>query len=399
MSSINNVPARPREIERDARALQKFFGMKYTQALRVVEHPLAQGLLGERICARDVIRVLTKHRALSTPDPDSNERIPHLGANGLWSADKYPLETSTDDDYLRVVLAAEVLRMFDRTAEPNPDAGSYELKHTVEEFLGEHLGDFSYIPNGTAIWAAAVVGIPVGGHTSDALSPNAAFGLGSEQVDYTRRMRRSAGTQRANVRAHHHRPPGYTFLQRALEEYRATGKTPARWDGFDADAAPRTSPFHEWLVAQAGPGEHGSRARLAGDYAAGFREGDHGVAKQPEDFVSIMHELHADEALIEAAREAIIDWARSSPESTGIRTELISDSTSEHDGWGAGAGDTERYAFRCPCGQGSIAEEHENTPGFREHDRWIVCDICRQEWQFVDGLPTRAWRLEPLAAA
>ena len=398
MSNTNNAPVRRREIERDVRKLQKFSGMKYTQALRVIEHPLAQGILGERICARDVIRVLTEHPVLSTLDPDSDERITHLGADGLWSADSYPLKTSTEDDYLRVVLAAEVLRMFEPTAEPNSVAGSYDLKHTVEEFLAEHLHDFSYIHNGTAIWAGAAVGIPIGEDQSARQSPNADFGLVAEQVDYARRMRRSAGAQRNNVRAHQHRPPGYTFLQRAFEEYRTSRKNPGRWDGVDADAAPRTSRFHEWLVAQASPGEYGSRARLADDYAAGVRDGDHGVAEQPEELIGILQGLRADEAIVEAGREAIIDWARTAPESTGIRTELISSSSADHDGWGAGAGDTERYAFRCPCGQGSIAEEHENTPGFREHDRWFDCDTCRKEWQFVDGLPTREWRLEPLRA-
>lgn len=71
----------------------------------------------------------------------------------------------------------------------------------------------------------------------------------------------------------------------------------------------------------------------------------------------------------------------------------------DHQGWGAGSGDTERYKFECPCGRGVIVEEHENTPGFREHDRWIECDTCRAEWQFVEGLSTRGWRLEPLRAA
>ncbi|GGL07866.1 hypothetical protein JOE58_002603 [Curtobacterium luteum] len=398
MSDTNNIPARPREIERDARALQKFSGMKYTQALRAVEHPLAQGILGERICTRDIIRVLTAHPALSTDAAGADERITHLGRNGLRSADQSPLELSSEHDYLSVVLAAEVLRAFSATDAPNSDAGSYGLKHTVEEFLGEYLPDFSYVSNGTTIWAAAAVGIPVRGHTTDTDDPNANFGLPSDQVNYARRMRRSSGGQRDSIRAHHHRPPGYTFLQGALTEWRDSRTAPGRWDGVDENAAPRTSPFHKWLVAQAGPGDMGSRARLADDYAAGFRDGDHGVAQQPEHLIGILRALNADEAFLDAAREAIVDWARTSPDSTGIRTELISSSRDDHDGWGAGSGDTERYTYRCPCGRDTIIEEHENTSGFREHDHWFGCDICRQEWQFVDGLPTREWRIEPRRA-
>lgn len=51
------------------------------------------------------------------------------------------------------------------------------------------------------------------------------------------------------------------------------------------------------------------------------------------------------------------------------------------------------------AGRGSIIEEHDNTPGLRKHDHRIDCDTCHAEWQLVDRLPTREWRLEPLRAA
>jgi hypothetical protein len=396
MTNTNDISSRQREVERDARALAKFSGMKYTRALRLIEHPLAQGILGERFCARDVIRVLTEHPVLSRPGADPNNRSTHLGSDGLWSAGEYPLEVSTEDDYLSVVLTAEVLRMFNRTAVSNSDASSYGLKHTAEEFLGEYLQGFSYITNGTAIWAAAVLDIPVAPDAAEEQGPNADFGLVSEQVDYARRMRRSAGAERERVRAHHHRPPGYAHLRRVLEEYAESGKAPERWGGIDDEAEPTTSPFHEWLAAQAGPGELGSRALLAGHYRAGFRDGDHGVAKQPEDLISILRNLGADEAFIEAGHRAVVEWGLTSPESIGIRTERMYDSRDVHGGWGAGSGDAERYEYRCPCGHGKIVEEHDNVPGFREHDHFIICGTCTTEWRFVDGLPTRSWRIEPI---
>jgi len=402
-NSTKPISARPREIERDARAWAKFSGMKYTQALRLMEHPLAQGILGDRLCARDVIRILTEHATISAQDAASGDRIAHLGANGLRSAHEHPLEISTEDDYLTVVLTAEVLRMFDRTEKPNSDAYSYGLKHTAEQFLGEHLADFSYVANGTAIWAAATLGIPIAPSSPDEPTLNADFGLVSEQVDYARRMRRSSGSQRERIRAHHFRPPGYAYLRHALEIYKATGQIPARWNGVDENAEPMTSPFHQWLVSQidrnGGLGESGSRERLAGDYEAGFRTGDHSAAQQPEELIHILRGLNADEQFIEMARVAIVDWARTAPESIGIRTELTSDSRDTHSGWGAGSGDTERYEYLCPCGHGRIIEEHDNVPGFREHSHAIACEVCRTEWQFVDGLSTRNWRIEPIRAA
>lgn len=33
----------------------------------------------------------------------------------------------------------------------------------------------------------------------------------------------------------------------------------------------------------------------------------------------------------------------------------------------------------CPCRAGSILEEHDNIPGFREHDLKLMCDVCREE--------------------
>lgn len=300
---------------------------------------------------------------------------------------------------MSVVLAAEVLRLFNHTGTATGGSGSYGVKHTMERFFQAHLPQFGYVANGTAIHAAAALGIPLAANPADRLDPNATFGLVPEQIAYVDRVLEDRQKKNSTVRGRHHRPSGLAFLERAFDEYHATGKQPARWNGLDEDPAPLTSPFHEWLIAQAGPGDFGSRALLAADYAAGLRDSDHAVARQPEELISILRTIGAHETVVEAGKDAIIDWARTAPQSTGIRTELSDNSRWDHEGWGAGSGDTERYKFDCPCGRGSIIEEHENTPGFREHHRWIDCEICRAEWQFVEGLSTREWRLEPLRAA
>ena len=410
MTNLNHDQAR--EFQRDARAWSTFSGMKYTAALRLMQHPLAQGILGERISARAVISVLTEHPVLSelvwdTDDSSdvfqTEERVTHLGETGLWDADERPLQCTRDDDYLVVVLTAEVLRMFAPASQPHEDAYSYNLKHTVEEFLGEYLGEFSYVANGTAIWAAAALGILVAENAPGEHNRNANLSLESLQVEYARRMRRNLRGSGTEIRAHHHRPPGYLFLLRALERYRDTGVAPARWDGVDHDADPLTSPFHEWLVAQvAGSderGKPGSRELLAYDYRAGINDGDHSIAFEPEDLVRMLGELAADAAFLDAARDAVLDWARTSPESSGIRTELIDGGMSEHSGWGAGAGDVEYYEYKCPCGESRIVEDHDNIPGFREHDVQIICDRCVVDWRFVPGRPVSRWRLEPMPAA
>ena len=64
-----------------------------------------------------------------------------------------------------------------------------------------------------------------------------------------------------------------------------------------------------------------------------------------------------------------------------VRTKVVSRSSDEVAGWGAGAGDMERVVFACPCGDGEVVEEHDNVPGFREHSVNLWCDRCRGEWE------------------
>ena len=60
--------------------------------------------------------------------------------------------------------------------------------------------------------------------------------------------------------------------------------------------------------------------------------------------------------------------------------------------YGAGEGTEEKYIYECPCGEGEIIEEHTNVPGFRDHDVYMRCDKCSQEWKIVGT--SHGWSVE-----
>ena len=63
-----------------------------------------------------------------------------------------------------------------------------------------------------------------------------------------------------------------------------------------------------------------------------------------------------------------------------MRTKRIIAKCEQYSGYGAGAGDTEYYEYECPCGKGTIIEEHDNIPGFREHSVYLHCTTCSKEY-------------------
>ena len=79
-----------------------------------------------------------------------------------------------------------------------------------------------------------------------------------------------------------------------------------------------------------------------------------------------------------------------------MEKKLIYSSQEDHPGYGAGSGDTEVYHYECPCGKGLIIEEHDNIPGFREHDVYFSCDECRKKYQFDTSSGVRNWQLIPI---
>lgn len=76
-----------------------------------------------------------------------------------------------------------------------------------------------------------------------------------------------------------------------------------------------------------------------------------------------------------------------------MRTKLVSQKTEDHSGYGAGEGTTEYYEYECPCGNGRIVEEHDNIPGFRAHDMYLLCEKCRKSYVIDTSLGIRNWRI------
>lgn len=76
-----------------------------------------------------------------------------------------------------------------------------------------------------------------------------------------------------------------------------------------------------------------------------------------------------------------------------MRTKQIYADENFHCGYGAGSGYIERYKYLCPCGKGEIIEEHDNIPGFRDHDVYLCCPECEKKYQFDLTKGVRNWEL------
>lgn len=379
MTSSNHT--QNREFQKDARAWADFAGTKYTAALRQVSSPLTQGFLGEPVSARGLIAALDDHELVGSRGGDSV-----LGENGYRS--ETPWHFNGETDFIELALIADMLRMFTPTSgTTTPEVSSYSLKHTAEQFLRPHC---SFVSNGRLIWAAAALGLEI--MIPDGAGPNLLIGVSEREHDYVRRMVDPGRTQ---PRADHYRPASYAQLQATLAQAAAGEPITGRWDR--STVVVEEAPFHAWLSRQAGRDD--VVGDLARDYSASVRNSDHRIAHTPDELLAILHETSHSPAAYDAATTAITEWMSPAPSPTLLRTERISRSEYDHEGWGAGAGDVERYDYLCPCGDGRIVEEHDNIPGFREHDVRIVCEKCRAEWRFADGRTVRDWRLEPIVAA
>lgn len=65
----------------------------------------------------------------------------------------------------------------------------------------------------------------------------------------------------------------------------------------------------------------------------------------------------------------------------------------QHLEYSAGVGDTEYYEYECPCGKGTIIEEHDNIPGFRNHSVYLHCDLCSGKYFIDTSAGIRNWRI------
>lgn len=372
MPSSNHLDNR--DIQKDARAWAAFTGSNYTAALRQMKSPLAQGLLGERLSARKLIAMLSEHPLIGDRDGS-----PRLGENGVNSEQAWSFVR--DVDFIELALVADFLRLF-----PVSDAGtgsgisSYTLKHTAEEFLKPHC---SYVSNGRLIWVAAALGLPLSSVEYDINNPNLMVGVTEHEHDY---VRRAADPAKPAPQGHHYRPAGFQHLEAALQQASTGTLTAERWN--EVVSEPDPAPFHDWLLLQLG--RRDAVGEVAFYYSAGVNDSDHDIAHQPEEFLNILHTVGASSEFYAAAERAVAEWAAG-----GVRTDRISGSSDDVEGHGAGGGTIERYDYYCPCGQGEVLEEHDNIPGFREHDVRLLCERCRGSWHFVEGRSVRDWALWP----
>lgn len=366
-----------RASQQDARAWCALTGAKYTAAKRQIDSPYAQGFLGDRVSARDLVAVLTDH-----PLVGADGDVPILGDNGY--DDDTPWRFNGQTDYIELALVVDALRMLTPTTEADAAVSSYRLKHTVEKLLAPHC---SYVSNGRLIWAAAALGLPL--LETETGGPNLLVGVSEPEHDYVRQLVDGISPPRA----HHHRPAGLLHLQEALARCVAGEPAAPRW--VRPAPKPLAAPFHDWLSAQAA--RHDPIGDIARDYAAGVAYNEHGLAASADDLLAILSSVSPSPAAYDAAVAAIAEWFKANPEAKPVRTTFVTRSSQEVAGYGGadGEGDMERLVYLCPCGAGEVIEEHDNIPGFRDHSVHLTCGRCRTEWDFAPGRSVRDWALVP----
>lgn len=294
MTNTDRHPA----ISRDAKAWRDAADVKLTEALRLIEDPLHQGILGDRIVVRDLLRVLEDH-----PIIGSKHSTTVFGRRGLM--DDEPMLEDLSADLLReTLLAVEFLRMFTPVSTSDQhernEVGSYTLKHMAEELLGRTVG--GYLPNGALIWAAAALGLPMRESGDIGESRNVTIYLLREEVDFMR-AGHPARIERRN--GAHFQPPGYQRLTAVVE--RASNDEPFDDElAIPIQARPSLSPFHLWLSEQAG--RDGFEGRFAGDYLAGVNASDHRPAASGKDLMKILRDVRIDPEFLAAAKALVIEY-------------------------------------------------------------------------------------------
>ena len=80
-----------------------------------------------------------------------------------------------------------------------------------------------------------------------------------------------------------------------------------------------------------------------------------------------------------------------------MKTNLVYSEKYERPGYGvADIGTVERLEYECPCGKGKIVEEHSDIPGFpgfHEHDVYIRCKKCSENYRIDKSQGVCNWQL------
>lgn len=299
---MNSTPtSRPRSITQDANAWRDAARVNYTTALRLIEDPLSQGILGKRVSVRSLLRTLNEHPVIR-----DRPGVVTFGRNGLNAGT--PMRDDLSMEVLReVLMVAEFLRMFtvlnqdelqhDRTAWVD----SYPLKGMAERFLGDAV--HGYVSSGSLIWAAAALRIPL--KVTDPESMNALVGISRLEYDYI-----AVDAQPWHgkwPRGEHFQPPGYLRLRRVLS---ASSRGQPIGDDLVTPLASRQVPsdFHTWLVAQGG--RRGWIGQTARDYAAGIEVSEHRMVEGPDDFELLLLQLFPPIEFVNAGMRLIREWKK-----------------------------------------------------------------------------------------
>lgn len=397
MTSRSNTTASAptRAQQQDARAWAKFTGCNYTSALRQMQSPLAQGILGERVSARHLIKTLEEHELLRYDEAMVGSGQAMLGPYGYISPT--PFSFNGETDYIDLAVITEALRMFAPTSETvAPEIASSSMTLTVDWFLGPLSVGLSDGQQGKVIWAAAAMGLQLSttdprGFKSEKMGASLWLGVSEREHDYVRRMVARFPDDAPTV--DRYRPAGYTFLRNALEKVVAGEQVTETWVRPEP-VKEEPNPFHDWLITEA-VCEHYAGVE---DYAASVHDSDYLPIRTPTELVAIVLEKYESKPKSDGVLLAIAEWMRLEPSAEPIRTPQMDMDTWEADGFGAGAWHVDRVNYPCLCGRGDIIEMRKIIMGEDEDEVTIDCRRCIKDWEFAPNRSTRDWGLIPKAA-
>ena len=55
--------------------------------------------------------------------------------------------------------------------------------------------------------------------------------------------------------------------------------------------------------------------------------------------------------------------------------------------------DWDEYEYICPCGRGKIVESIDGTPGYREHNIWLLCEECKKYYEIDTSRGKNNWKI------